>query len=114
MSDGKKGIAVTIQTSYDQLIFAKEGGKPTAKINIYGRITSKNKKTDSFFEEQLTAIVTIEELSDIRGKSITLRKVFVLPERKYQFGISVGDLYSDYLGIKVMEFQIPQLKNPQK
>lgn len=121
LPDGKKGVVVTIKTNYNELPFEPIGGKPTARMTIYGRITSKDKKTDGFFEEKLVVSMTNEELAySLHDKYVVLRKVFVLPESKYQIGIIVrdhylyeffdfyaGDMLSIRRGIKIIKFQIP-------
>ena len=88
-ANGKKAFAVIIQTTNDQLVFENIGGKETARISIYGRITSKDKKTDGFFEETSTITATIEELSDFtKMKPIFLRKVFALPKENTKSALS--------------------------
>jgi hypothetical protein len=106
LADGKKGIAVKIKISNKELGFESIGGKQTARISIYGRITSKNRKIDGFFEEGLDTVVTEEELANGTNKSpVTLRKVFELPKGKYQIGVIVRDITSGMHGIKVVKFQ---------
>ncbi len=125
LPDKKNGIALTIQTHYNELIFESIGGKPTSRLSVYGRIISNDKKIDGFFEEKITTSIEIDDLIDTRGKFVTLRKVFELPDGKYQTGIIVRDLLSSYdlsyhgdsldsgtsflkRGIKIIKFRIPQ------
>ncbi len=107
LADSKKGIAVTIKISNKELGFESIDGKQTARISIYGRITSKNRKIDGFFEEGLDTVVTEEALDNDTNKSpLTLRKVFELPEGKYQIGVIVRDITSGMNGVKIFKFQI--------
>lgn len=111
LSDGKKGVAVTIQITNGELNFADIGGRQTAKIKIYGRVTSKDKTIDGFFEEELETFADIEELTTGIYKSpVTLRKMFELPAEKYQIGIIVRDRISGMNGVKVIKFQIDAAK----
>ncbi len=107
LPDGKKAVAVIIETRTSELVFETVGGQPTARINVYGRITSKDKTTDGFFEEKIIIGATIEELSDVsKMKSVILRRVFALPAGKYQIGVIVRDIITGMRGVKIIKFQI--------
>jgi hypothetical protein len=89
----EKAVAVLIRIDPRELVFENVGGIETATVKFYGRVTSRDEKTDGFFEEILSASATIEELSDVsKLKPVTLRKVFTLTAGKYQIGIIVRDL----------------------
>ena len=107
LSENKKGVAVSIQVPYLEITFQNMGGKPTAMINIYGRITSKDEITDGFFEETLTEIIEIDELVKAVNKNGTARKVFELPNGYYQIGVIITDRISQMRGVKVVKFQVP-------
>jgi hypothetical protein len=108
LPDGKIAVAVIIQTNARDIVFENIGGAETAKVSFYGRITSKDKKTDGFFEEKLNTTATIEELTDVtKLKPVMIRKVFSLPGGKYQIGVIVRDLISGARGVKIIKFQIP-------
>jgi hypothetical protein len=106
LADGKKGIAVTIKISNKELGFEPIGGKQTARISIYGRITSKNRKIDGFFEEGFDTVVTEELVSGTNKSPVTFRRVFELPKGKYRIGVIVRDITSGMNGVKVIKFQI--------
>lgn len=104
----KKAVAVVIETRATELVFEPVSDQPTARTNFYGRITSKDKITDGFFEEKIITEASVEELSDVsKMKSVTLRKVFALPAGKYQIGVIVRDLISGMRGVKIVKFEIP-------
>jgi hypothetical protein len=110
LSNAKKGIAVIVQTSNRELIF-DEGidGKLKARVNIYGRVTSKNKTTDGFFEEKITVEMDNKsEYTKSLKNQVILRKVLELPKGKYQIVIALTDAFSGYRGIKVIKFQVPE------
>ena len=105
LPDGKRAVAVTIETLNQELAF-----EPTrARINIYGRITSEDKVTDGF-EELL--VVNVDKLKDeadfqkIARNPVRLSKVFNLPDGTYQIGVVIKDLVSGNRGIKLVKFQI--------
>lgn len=62
LPNNKKGVAITIKTIYNELVFENIGDVPTTNIRIYGRITSRDKITDGFFEEKLSKSVEISVL----------------------------------------------------
>ena len=107
LSDNKKGITIVIQVPYKELVFESISGKETTRVSVYGRITSKDKTVDGFFEEKLSEAVDIKELIDVSNKNVTWRKVYELSEGNYQIGIIVKDIISEIRGVKVLRFQIP-------
>lgn len=112
LPDNKEGVAITIQASSNDVSFEDIGGDPTARLKIYGRITSKDDKTDGFFEEKIEEIATIDELVNSIDKKIVLRKVFELPEGNYQIGVIITDVFSGMRGVKVVKFDISEAINP--
>ena len=103
---GKKGIAVTVQARYWELVFEDRGGLQTSILRIYLRITSDDKKTDGFFEERVETQVEREELVDLKEKRVTFRRVFELPAGKYQVGVIGTDMRDGYRNAKIVKFQI--------
>lgn len=105
LADGKTGIAVTIQTSIEELVFESVDDKPTARIKIYVRITSKDKTTAGFFEEKMIINgFSVTDLSEGGKHPVTLKKIFALPEGNYKIAVLISDLYGR--GVKFVKFQI--------
>lgn len=102
----KKGVVVTIKISYQELVFTDLGGELTTRVKIYGRVTSKGKSTDGFFEERISEIADINELKKGINKEIVLRKVFELSEETYQIGVIITDVESGIRGVKVLKFKV--------
>jgi hypothetical protein len=108
LPDGRKAAWFIIQTAASEVFFENIGGEETARVNFYGRITSKDKKSDGFFEEKLIVTATVEELGDKSTlKPLILRKIFALLPGKYQIGVVVRDEASGASGVKIIKFQIP-------
>lgn len=107
LPNGKKAIAITIRITTDELWFENIGGIETARVKFYGRITSKDRQTDGFFEERQDFTMKIEELADGTVKPVVLRRVFDLPEGKYQIGVIVRDIFSGGQRVKIIKFLIP-------
>lgn len=108
LSDGKKAVAVMILANRaEEFVFESLDDVPTARLSVYGRITSKDKSTDGFFEEKSTLIAPLEELNNIpKTRSVISRKVFALPAGNYQIGVIVRDLITKMRGVRIVKFQI--------
>ena len=106
LPDGKKAVAILIRTSTREIAFINIGGLYTARVNFYARITSKDKKTDGFFEERSETTASVEALANDQVKPVILRKVFALPAGKYQIGVIVRDLIAGGHGVKIVKFEI--------
>lgn len=105
--NNRKAIAVEIKTTYKELVFENIGGNETARLKFYGRITSKDKTTDGFFEEHLEELANVDDLVNGSNKQVVLRKVFELPDGIYQIGIIITDSASGMRGVKVKRFNVP-------
>jgi len=107
LSDGKKGMAVIIQIPHEEIVFDDWADKPKAKINIYARITSKDKTTDGFLEEKINVDTYARaDLMKLGEKPVTLRRILALPEGKYRITVIVRDIIANIRGIKDLKFQI--------
>lgn len=107
LPDNKKGVAVTIKTIYNEVVFENISDKPTARLNIYGRITSEDKTTDGFFEEKISESAEVSDLTKKNlKKEIVLHKIFELSEGNYQIGVIIRDIASGIRGVKIVKFKI--------
>lgn len=113
LPDNKKGVAVTIKTIYNEVVFENISDKVTARLEIYGRITSEDKTIDGFFEERLSENVKVADLTKGLNKEIVLHKIFELSEGNYQIGVIFTDIASGIRGVKVIKFKVPNFKNTQ-
>jgi len=62
-SDDRVIVAFTVQTDNKDLVFRDVGGIQTARLNIYGRITSVAGRRVGFFEDAVTTTTTTSELN---------------------------------------------------
>ena len=106
LPNGKKVVVVTIQTMNEELVFESIENKVKSKLRVYGRITSKNKKFDGFFEElKLIEFADDKDLMKLNKSPVLFRKVFELPEGEYQIGIFLHDTINS--GKKVIKIELP-------
>ncbi len=109
LPNNKTGIAVNVKTTYYDLIFEPFGeeGKLRAKMRIFGRVISEDKKMSGFFQDNLAFEMTQEDYEKSKNTPIIFRKVFALSKGKYKADIIVEDFASGNRGIKAIKFQIP-------
>lgn len=106
LPNNKKAIAIIIKTTYREITFESISDKIVSRLKIYGRITSKDEITDGFFEDFLKEQTNSSDFDNQLDKEVVLRKVFELPDGKYQIGVIVKDWVSGLRGVKVKKFDI--------
>ncbi len=110
LPNNKKGIAVIVETTNYEFAFQPIGDKLVAKIYVYGRIISEDKRTNGYFEETINVEMNKNDSEKLEKNPITFRKVFALSEGIYKIGIVVRDLQTGYSGIRLIKFQINAAK----
>lgn len=108
-SDERVITAFTIQTENRELQFQDAGGGiQTAKMNIFGRITSVAGRRVGVFEDVVTANATAEELVDMKGRKSAYGKSVPLPPGTYRVDVVVRDIGSGATQIKRLGFTVPK------
>lgn len=106
-SDDRVITAFTLQTDNKELTFEDSGGLPTAKMNIFGRITAVSGKRSGIFEDSVTTSSTVDELSDTRDKKSIYQKAYALTPGTYKVDVVVRDVVSGNRGIQSIGFKVP-------
>src|SRR4030095_11840943 len=106
-SDNSVLTALTLQVENNELAFKDEGGLQTARLNIYGRITSVADKRIGAFEDPVITHATAEELSSMRSRKSAYAKAFVLQPGRYRIDLYVRDISSGATGIHHIGFHVP-------
>jgi GWxTD domain-containing protein len=106
-SDNSVVTALTIQADNSELAFENVGGLLTARLNIFGRITSVTDKRIGKFEDPVITHATAEELSTIRTRKSAYAKAFILQPGRYRVDVIVRDITSGATGIQHIGFQVP-------
>jgi len=106
-SDNSVLTALTLQADNSELVFENIGGLQTARLNIFGRITSVADIRIGKFEDVVVTHATAEELSTIRTRKSAYAKAFVLQPGRYRIDLFVRDTGSGNMGVQHIGFEVP-------
>lgn len=107
-SDNRVLASLTVQTDNDQLSFSDSGGLQTARMNIFGWITTVANRRIGKFEDSVSATATAEELSSTRMKKSAYGRAFMLEPGLYKIDIIVRDVESGATGVRRIGFEAPK------
>lgn len=107
-SDNRVLTALTIQTDNSQLSFTDSGGLLSARLNIFGWITTVANRRLGKFEESVSATATAEELSSTRMRKSVYARAFILPPGRYKVDLIVRDVESGATGVRRVGFEVPK------
>jgi GWxTD domain-containing protein len=107
-SDNRVLAALTIQADNSELTFADSGGLQTARMNIFGWVTTVANRRVGKFEDAVTATATAEELSSARMRKSAYARAFILEPGRYRVDVIVRDVESGAAGVRRIGFQVPE------
>jgi GWxTD domain-containing protein len=107
-SDDRVMVTFTIQADNKELSFEDVGGVPTARMNIFGRITSVSNKRSGIFEDTVTADSTADDLAQVKDRKSVYQKGYVLVPGTYKVDVIVRDVGSNNRGIISKGFTVPK------
>ena len=107
-SEDKIMTAITIQAENRALTFSDSGGIQTARMNIFGRITSVSGRRAGIFEDPVIASATAEELVTMKDRKSAYQKALPLPPGAYKLDVIVRDVNSGATGIKSIPIPVPK------
>jgi GWxTD domain-containing protein len=107
-SDNHVLAVLTVQTDNDQLSFANSGGIETARLNIFGRVTTIANRPIGRFEDSVTTTATSQELSTTRTRKSAYARAFILNPGRYKVDVIVRDIQSGAAGIKQVGLIVPE------
>ena len=107
-SDNRVLAVLAVQTDNDQLQFADSGGVQTARLNIFGNVTSVANRRVGKFEDSMTTTATTEELSTTRMRKSAYARAFILNPGRYRVDVFVRDIQSGAAGKKQVGFVVPE------
>jgi GWxTD domain-containing protein len=105
--------AFTIQTENKNLVFQDVGGVQTARLNIFGRITSLAGRRAGIFEDPVTTTATSEELSEMKDRKSAYQRAVPLAPGTYKVDVVVRDVVSGATGVRKLGFTVPKY-TPEK
>ena len=107
-SDDRVITAFTIQADNKELAFKDEGGLPTARMNIFGRIMAVSGKRSGIFEDSVITNSTAEELTEQKEKKSVYQKAIALGPGTYKVDVVVRDVVTGNKGIQSIGFTVPK------
>jgi GWxTD domain-containing protein len=107
-SDERVVTAFTIQTENKELTFADVGGVQTARMNIFGRITSVAGRRVGVFEDAVTTTASGAELLDMKNRKSAYGKTVPLAPGTYRVDVIVRDINSGATQVKHLGFTVPR------
>lgn len=107
-SDDRVITAFTVQANNKELVFENTGGLPTARMNIFGRVTAVSGKRSGVFEDSVTTNATAEELSEARERISVYQKAIALTPGTYKVDVVVRDVASGNRGVRSIGFTVPK------
>ena len=107
-SDNRVLAVLTVQTDNDQLHFEDSGGLQTARLNIFGKVTSVADLTAAKFEDSVTTTATAQELSDTRTRKSAYARAFLLEPGRYRVDVIVRDVQTGNAGVRKVGFVAPK------
>jgi GWxTD domain-containing protein len=107
-SDERVVTAFTIQTENKELSFTDVGGVQTARMNIFGRITSVAGRRVGVFEDAVTATASAAELLDMKNRKSAYGKTVPLAPGTYRVDVIVRDINSGATQVKHLGFTVPK------
>lgn len=98
----------TVQTENKELVFENSGGLPTAKMNVFGRITAVSGKRSGIFEDSITTNATGEELAEAKERKSIYQTAVALTPGTYKVDVVVRDVVSGNKGVVSKGFTVPR------
>jgi len=107
-SDNRVLAALVIQTDNSQLSFTDSGGLQTARMNIFGAVTTVANRRIGKFEDSVVTTATAEELSSTRTRKSAYAKAFTLEPGRYRVDVIVRDIQSGAMGVQHVALVVPE------
>ncbi len=107
-SDERVVTTFTVQASNKELQFTDQGGFPTARMNIFGRITAVSGKRSGIFEDSAVTSATSEELAEARERKSVYQKAIALTPGTYKVDVIVRDVGTGNRGVRSIGFTVPR------
>ena len=107
-SDERVVTTFTVQASNKELQFVDEGGFPTARMNIFGRITAVSGKRSGIFEDSAVTNATADDLNEARERKSVYQKAIALTPGTYKVDVIVRDVGTGNRGVRSIGFTVPR------
>lgn len=108
LGDNRVMAVLTVQTDNREITFTNSGGLQTARMNIFGWVTSVANRRVGKFEDAVSTTATPEELSSARMRKSAYARAFILNSGRYKVDVLVRDVQSGATGWRHVGFQVPE------
>ncbi len=110
-SDDRVIAAFTVQTENNDLTFTDVGGVQTARMNIFGRVTSVAGRRVTTFEDPVTTTATVEDLAAAKNRKSVYQRAVSLPPGTYKLDLVIRDVQSGAEGKQPVGFTVPKYES---
>jgi GWxTD domain-containing protein len=107
-SEDRVATTFTVQADNKELVFDEAGGLPTARMNIFGRVTAVSGKRSGVFEDSVSTTVTPEELAEAKDRKSVYQKAIALQPGTYKVNVSIRDVKTGKTGVRTLGFTVPR------
>lgn len=107
-SDDRVIATFTVQADNKELAFTDIGGLPTARMNIFGRITAVSGKRAGIFEDSVLTSSTAQELAETKDRKSVYQKAYALAPGTYKVNVAVTDVESGKRGVRSLPVNVPR------
>jgi GWxTD domain-containing protein len=111
--EGRVVTAFTIQTENRELAFKDVGGVQTARLNVFGRVTSVAGRRVATFEDPVTTVASVEDLDQKREMKSAYQRLQALPPGTYKVDVFVRDVNSGKMHVAHQGFTVPRYDDKQ-
>lgn len=108
ITDQRVLTGITVQVENKDLMFKEEDGLHKAVINIYGRITTLTRRTETFFEDTVSVNTTADRLQAEAERSSIYNKPLPLDPGKYRLELVIKDLIGETLSTYRTALDVPE------
>jgi GWxTD domain-containing protein len=103
----------TVQAENKELVFKDSGGVPTAKMNIFGRVTAVTNRRAGIFEDSVTQNSTAADLASTKQRKSVYQKAIALAPGTYRVDVVVRDVESGNRGVQRLGFTVPKYNDKE-
>ncbi len=110
-SEDRVVTTFTVQADNKELVFENFGGLPTARMNVYGRVTAVSGKRSGVFEDSVSTNATTEELAEVKDRKSVYQKAIALQPGTYKVNVSIRDVSTGKTGVRSLGFTVPRYES---
>jgi GWxTD domain-containing protein len=107
-SEDRVVATFTVQADNKELVFENFGGLPTARMNVFGKVTAVSGKRSGVFEDSVSTSSTPDELAQVKDRKSVYQKAIALQPGTYKVNVSIRDVSTGKTGLRSLGFTVPR------